>query len=135
MIATDGSPFANQSLQYAAGLYNSLPEKPVVYIVNVVSDPMGVGREGLPKEVEQSEKLLRKEALRFSEKGTDDKNIRIVVEVGDPRKKLVELLKRLDVDHLFMGGADFSSSAVDITSGGITNYMLHNLSGMVTIVK
>ncbi len=135
MIATDGSSFATQSLEYASKIYRYMPEKPVVYIVNVVSDPMGMGRQELVKEIQQAEKLLDKSARKFSEKGPDDDYVNVLVEVGEPRKKLVELFKELEVDHLFMGGADFSSTAVDIKSGGVTNFMLHHLSGVVTIVK
>ncbi|MDI6401592.1 universal stress protein [Balneolaceae bacterium ANBcel3] len=135
MIATDGSQYADLSSRYASQLYKALPVKPDVWIVNVVSDPMNVGADGLEMEISQATKLLGKVAALFGEDGMADQNVRILVEVGNPRKKLVELLNKLKVDHLFMGGADFSSNAVDISSGGITNYMLHHLNGMVTIIK
>ncbi len=135
MIATDGSQFAEQSLKYASELYKLIPEKPDVHIVNVVSDPMGVGPEGLKREIAQAEKLLEKGALKFSDEGKGDKHIHLLIEVGEPRKVLADLLKRLEIEHLFMGGADFSTGAVDVSSGGITNYMLHRLKGTVTIMK
>ncbi len=135
MIATDGSHYAELSTQYASKLFRLMPEKPDVWIVNVVSDPGGVGRDGLAREIGQAEKMLEKISKGFSDDGSQHENVQTLVEVGDPRKKLVEVLKRLDVEHLFMGGADFSTGSADLTSGGITNYMLHHLKGMATIVK
>lgn len=135
MIATDGSHYADLATRYAAGLFKLMPEKPEVWLVYVVSDPMGVGRDGLTKEIGQAGNMLEKASYLFSSKESQPENVHILVEVGDPRSKLVELLKRLKVGHLFMGGADFSSGASDIASGGITNYMLHHLKGMVTILK
>jgi nucleotide-binding universal stress UspA family protein len=135
MIATDGSRYADLSAAYAARLYTIMPEKPSVWLVNVVSDPGRVGPDGLKKEISQAENLLKKASERFPADEQRDDKVKILVEVGDPRKKLVEMLKRLEVEHLFMGGADFRSAPGDLASGGITNYMLHHLKGMVTIIK
>ncbi len=79
--------------------------------------------------------MLTDASFLFAEEGAKNKNIHILVEVGDPRKTLAGLLKKLEVEHLFMGGADFSFGTVNITTGGITNYMLHHLKGTVTIIK
>jgi len=135
MVATDGSHYAELSAKYAAQLYSLMPEKPEVWLVYVLSDPEGVGPKGLEMEIRQAKSMLTTAAARFENYGNPDADIHILVELGDTRRKLVEILKKLQIEHLFMGGADFSTIAADIASGGISNYMLHHLDGMVTIIK
>lgn len=138
LIATDGSTYATMSVQYAAKLYGQLDPKPEVMLLNVLPDPRAKGKE-LDREAEakrQQAKIVLADARDYfvREAGTAE-TVSTMVAFGEPRSVIVEVAKSREIDHLIMGGSDYQWKITDLLSGGVTNYILHHLNCVITIIK
>jgi len=133
LIATDGSKFATMSVQYAAKLYKHLDPKPQVTIMMVIPDPRKHGGGEAPND---RGKLVLREAMdQFRLEAGDTETVSTYVGIGEPREVIVETVRRGGIDHLIMGGGDYQWRITDLLSGGVTNYILHHLHCVITIIK
>lgn len=137
LIATDGSKYATMSVSYAAKLYKFLDPKPNVMILNVVPDPRAARDvSGLSsKQQDGSTQVLRDAREQFLKEAGSAETVSTMVAIGEPRQVIVEIVKSNNVDHLIMGGADYQWRITDLLSGGVSNYILHHLNCVITIIK
>lgn len=133
LIATDGSKFATLSVQYAAKLYKQLDPKPQVTLMTVIADPRK--RTGGEAPNDRSKLVLREAMEQFRLEAGDTETVTTYVAIGEPREVIVETAKRGGIDHLIMGGGDYQWKISDLLSGGVTNYILHHLNCVITIIK
>jgi len=138
LIATDGSRYANMSVEFAAKLYRFLEPKPNVMLLTVVADPRNVRRDVqklTDAQRDDSKRILREARdLFFREAGSAD-TVQTMVAIGEPRQVIVEIAKANQIDHVIMGGSDYQWKITDLLSGGVTNYILHHLNCVITVIK
>ncbi|MCH8495402.1 MAG: universal stress protein [Balneolales bacterium] len=138
LIATDGSKYATMSVQYAAQLYKFLDPKPNVMLLNVISDPRNVSKsvDNAHESTKSEGKRVLSEARAFflKEAGSAD-TVSTMVAIGEPRQVIVEIVKANEIDHLIMGGSDYQWKITDLLSGGVTNYIMHHLNCVITVIK
>jgi nucleotide-binding universal stress UspA family protein len=138
LIATDGSRYANMSVEFAAKLYRFLEPKPNVMLLTVVADPRNVRRDVqklTDTQRDDSKRILREARdLFFREAGSAD-TVQTMVAIGEPRQVIVEIAKANQIDHVIMGGSDYQWKITDLLSGGVTNYILHHLNCVITVIK
>jgi nucleotide-binding universal stress UspA family protein len=137
MLATDGSKYANLSVEYAAKLYNFMVPKPDVLIINVIPEPgksSGQSKDiAVIKEKERGKQILREAVQRFIDTSGSAETVRTMVAIGEPREVIVKIAEGNKTDHIIMGGADFRWT--DVISGGVSNYVLHHTKCVVTLIK
>lgn len=138
LIATDGSRYADMSVEYAAKLYRFLDPKPTVMLLHVVSDPRNV-RKDIQKmtdvQRDESKRVLRGARELFLQEAGSADTVQTMVAIGEPRQIIVEIAKANQIDHLIMGGSDYQWKITDLLSGGVTNYILHHLNCVITVIK
>ncbi|MFU8859926.1 MAG: universal stress protein [Cyclonatronaceae bacterium] len=137
MLATDGSKYANLSVEYAAQLYKFMDPKPDVLIINVIPEPgKSAGKEtdiAVIKEKERGKQILREAVQRFIDASGSAETVRTMVAMGESREVIVKIAEGNKTDHIIMGGADFRWT--DVISGGVSNYVLHHAKCLVTLIK
>lgn len=126
LIATNGTKYASEAVKYAAELYKNLRYEPEVYILVVAVDE--------DSETEATA-IMEMAKFLFEDQINKEVNLSTLVAVGEPGKVIVDQIKKINSDHLFIGGADFKWDVNDDKPGGISNYIIHNLTGGVTIIK
>lgn len=106
LIATDGSPYATMSVEYAARLYKHLNPKPDVILLNVIKDPRSLRREQSDLSSEERNKsrqvLVDARDIFLKEAGSDD-TVSTLAIIGEPRQVIVEIAKVKEIDHVIMG--------------------------------
>ncbi|MEX0719695.1 MAG: universal stress protein [Balneolaceae bacterium] len=126
LIATNGTKYASAAVKYAAELYKDLRFEPEVCILVVAVD----------EEAETEAKAIMEMAkYMFEDEIGKEVNLTTLVAIGEPGKVIVEQMASQKSNHLFIGGADFKWDINDKDSGGISNYIIHNLTGGVTVIK
>jgi nucleotide-binding universal stress UspA family protein len=138
LIATDGSEYATMSVQFAAKLYKFLEPKPNVMLLTVIADPRAVRNDTTKLTDEQREKskqVLREAREHFLAEAGSAETVSTMVAIGEPRQVIVEIAKSNNIDHLIMGGSDYQWKITDLLSGGVTNYILHHLNCVITVIK
>ena len=141
LIATDGSKYAEMSVDYAAGLYGAITQKqkPEVTLLHVIPDPTDSQSRNpltaLSKEKEQGKKILQQAKNKFVEAAGTADTVHTMVAIGEPRQVIVEIAKGNKTDHIIMGGSDYRWRITDLLSGGVTNYILHHLQCVITVIK
>jgi nucleotide-binding universal stress UspA family protein len=135
LLATDGSKYATQSVQYAARLYKFLDPKPSVLIMTVIPDPRNRREKDNEQSKDKSKLVLREAKAFFEAEAGDSDTVTTFVAIGEPREVIVETAKKANIDHLIMGGGDYQWKITDLLSGGVTNYILHHLNCVITIIK
>lgn len=138
LVATDGSKYATLSVQYAARLYKYMDPKPTVMLLNVIPDPRSLRKDVAdvtPAERDKSKKVLIEARSFFLKEAGSDETVSTMVAIGEPRQIIVEVAKSNNIDHLIMGGADYQWKITDLLSGGVTNYILHHLNCVITVIK
>lgn len=137
MLATDGSKYANLSVDYAAKLYKFMDPKPDVLIINVIPEPgktPGDSKDlAVIKEKERGKQILREAVQRFIDTSGKADTVRTMVAMGEAREIIVKIAEGNKTDHIIMGGADFRWT--DVISGGVSNYVLHHSKCVVTVIK
>ena len=126
LIATYGTKYAMKTLDYAAVLSTELKDTPSVTILIVAKD--------MSSEAESAD-ILHKALIRFAEKCEDKILPDIEVRIGEPTEEILTAIKELQIDHLFMGGGDFKYDINMPGGGGISNRILNEFHGTVTLVK
>lgn len=135
LLATDGSKYATQSVQYAARLYKFLDPKPSVLIMTVIPDPRNRREKDNEQSKDKSKHVLREAKAFFEAEAGEAVTVSTFVAIGEPREVIVETAKKADIDHLIMGGGDYQWKITDLLSGGVTNYIMHHLNCVITIIK
>ncbi len=126
VIATNGTKYASAAVKYAAELFRDLRTEPEVYILVVA-----INDEALT----EAKAILEMAKYSFEDIAGKEGALTPYVETGEPGKVIVEQMKKLKADHLFIGGADFKWDINDEGPGGISNYIIEHISGGVTLIK
>lgn len=126
VIATNGTKYASAAVKYAAELYRDLRFEPEVYILVVAIDDDSVN---------EAKAIMEMAKYSFEDIAGKEGPLTTLVETGEPGRVIVEQLNKLKADHLFIGGADFKWDINDDKPGGISNYIIENMSGGVTLIK
>jgi nucleotide-binding universal stress UspA family protein len=126
VIATNGTKYASAAVKYAAELFRDLRTEPEVYILVVAIDD---------DSLTEAKAILEMAKYSFEDIAGKEGPLTPYVETGEPGKVIVEQMEKLNADHLFIGGADFKWDINDEGPGGISNYIIENLSGGVTLIK
>jgi len=126
LIATNGSKYASEAVKYAGSLSSVLNEKPDVTILVVANtkadEDVALGI------VEMAKFLFEEEAKNLVEPNLE-------VRIGAPGETITNTAKELNCDHILIGGADFKWDINDETPGGVSNFIIANFDGVITVVK
>ena len=126
LIATNGSKYASEAVKHAGMLSAMLKNKPTVTILVVADD----------KESEDKAKgIVEMAKFLFEEHSGPEMDPELSVEVGEPGKTIIASAKKLQCDHILIGGADFKWDVNDSKEGGISNYIINKFNGVITVVK
>ena len=126
VIATNGTKYASEAVKYAAELYRDLRIEPEIYILVVANDDDAVN---------QAKAILEMAKFTFEDIAGKEGALTTLVETGEPGDVIIQQMKSLDGDHLFIGGADFKWDINSDDEGGISNYIIENISGGITLIK
>ncbi len=126
VIATNGTKYASEAVKYAADLFRDMHSEPEIYLLVVA-----INEEALT----EAKAILELAKYTFEEVAGKEGSLTATVEVGEPGKIIVEQMSLLDADHLFIGGADFKWDINDESPGGISNYIIQNITGGITLIK
>lgn len=126
LIATNGSRYASAAVKHAAELYKNLRFEPEVCILVVAMD----------KEAEtEATAIMEMARFMFEDVAGKEGTLTSMVATGDPGKVILEQMQESNSTHLFIGGADFKWDVNTDEAGGVSNYLIHNLSGKITLIK
>lgn len=126
VIATNGTKYASEAVKYAAELYRDLRTEPEIYILVVATDD---------DDVTQAKAILEMAKFTFEDLAGKEGALTTMVETGDPGEVIIQQMKKLNGDHLFIGGSDFKWDINEDGEGGISNYIIQNISGGITLIK
>jgi nucleotide-binding universal stress UspA family protein len=126
VIATNGTKYASAAVKYAADLFRNLRNEPEIYILVVAIND---------EAVTEAKAILEMAKYTFEDIAGKEVPLTPYVEIGEPGKIIVEQVDALNADHLFIGGADFKWDINEDGPGGISNYVVENISGGVTLLK
>ncbi|MEX0844910.1 MAG: universal stress protein [Balneolaceae bacterium] len=126
VIATNGTKYASEAVKYSAELYRDLRNEPEVYLLVVAIDEDSIN---------EAKAIMEMAKYSFEDIAGKEGPLTTLVETGEPGKVIVEQMKKLKADHLFIGGADFKWDINEEGPGGISNYIIENISGGVTLIK
>lgn len=126
VIATNGTKYASEAVKYAAELYRDLRIEPQIYMLVVATDEDAV---------DQAKAILEMAKFTFEDIAGKEGALTTLVETGEPGDVIIEQMKTLNGDHLFIGGSDFKWDINSDEEGGISNYIIENISGGITLIK
>lgn len=126
LIATNGTKYASEAVKYAGELYRDLRADPQIYILVVAVDD---------DSVDQAKAILEMAKYTFEDIAGKEGTLTTLVETGDPGEVIIEQMKVLNGDHLFIGGSDFKWDINERGEGGISNYIIEHISGGITLIK
>lgn len=126
LIATNGSKYASEAVKHAGLLSSVLNGKPQVTILVVATEKK---TEDIALGIVEMAKYL------FEEEGGKQVEPRLEVRIGEPGRMIVETAEELECDHILIGGADFKWDINDKAPGGVSNYIIANFDGVITVVK
>ncbi len=126
LIATNGTKYASIAVKHAGALSAFLKEKPIVTILVVANT----------KEDEDTALgIVEMAKYLFEEEGSNIVEPHLEVRIGKPGETIVDTAKDLECDQIFIGGADFKWDINDDSPGGVSNYIIANFDGTITVVK
>lgn len=126
LIATNGTKYASAAVEYAGRLAAELNKKPKVNILVVANTE---DTEDVALGIVEMAKFL------FEEEAQHKVNPDLVVKIGEPGFTITQTAKELECDHILIGGADFKWDINDDTPGGVSNYIIANFDGVISVVK
>lgn len=126
LIATNGTKYASAAVEYAGRLAAELNKKPKVTILVVANTE---DTEDVALGIVEMAKFL------FEEEAQHKVNPDLVVKIGEPGFTITQTAKELECDHILIGGADFKWDINDDTPGGVSNYIIANFDGVISVVK
>ena len=133
LVCHDGSEKAQSALDKCITLFAHL--EPQLILVTVVEEPLDASshvEESFEQWREQREAELRKAAERVTAQGLD---VEAILAVGDPRKMLVEAVRKKKPDILVItsrppkGGVRFGNVTVSVS-----DYLLHHIDACPVLV-
>ena len=120
-------------------MFKFLEPKPNVLIIHVIPDPYDTQSRNpltaLTKEKERGKQILREAKERFIAAAGEAETVSTMVAIGEPRQVIVEIAKGNQTDHIIMGGSDYRWKITDLLSGGVSNYILHHMQCVITVIK
>ena len=126
LIATNGTKYASIAVKHAGALSAFLIEKPIVTILVVANTS---------DDEEAALGIVEMAKFLFEEEGSKIVEPNLEVRIGKPGVTIVETAKDLECDQIFIGGADFKWDINDDSPGGVSNYIIANFDGTITVVK
>jgi|GEM_PF-495980 nucleotide-binding universal stress UspA family protein len=126
VIATNGTKYASEAVKYAAELYRDLRIEPDIYILVVAVDDEALS---------EAQAITEMAKYSFEDIAGKEGSLSTMVEIGEPGKVIVEQCRKLNAEHLFIGGADFKWDVNEDGPGGISNYIIEHISGGITLIK
>ena len=126
MIATNGTKYASDAVSYAAKLYTVYPEKPHVVLMMVVHKE---------DEREDAKSILEVSKFLFEDIAGKESNLQLLLEDGEPGTAIARAAEQGNMDHIFLGGADFQWDVTEGDSVPTSNIVLDRIKGTVTLVK
>ncbi|MTI87424.1 MAG: universal stress protein [Balneolaceae bacterium] len=126
IIATNGTKYASEAVKYAAHLYKELKANPEINILVVAIDESGS---------DGAKAILEMAKYTFEDIAGTELPLTAMLETGEPGKVIAEQMEKLKGDHLFIGGADFKWDINVDGPGGVSNYLIENVSGRITLIK
>lgn len=133
LVCHDGSEKAQSALEKCITLFD--PLKPQLILVTVVEEPLDAsshGEEAFEQWRRQKEEELRQAAETVASRGLA---VDAVLAVGDPRKMLVEAIRKKAPDLLVItsrppkGGVRFGNVTVSVS-----DYLLHHIDTCPVLV-
>ena len=139
LVTIDKSDNSSKALDYAATMYASLADKPNVVLIHVIQDITHTQSID-PKHAKNLEKdrarhLLKESFEKFKDTAGSADNVSKMLLIGNPRKLIVEIARSNGTDHIIMGGHDFKWDISKIMKGDVSNYVLHHMDCVITIIK
>jgi len=126
LIATNGTKFAGEAVQYAARLSALTIKKPKITIL-VVAETEDK-KENAFAIIEMAKLLFRE----FSDPTIQSTSL---VKVGDAGKTIVDTANELNCDQILIGGGDFAWDVTKDKKNAVSNYIISNYDGVITISK
>jgi nucleotide-binding universal stress UspA family protein len=126
LIATNGTKYASEAVKYAAELYRDLRIEPEIYLLVVAIDDDAL---------DEAQAIMELAKYSFEDIAGKEAPLTTLVETGEPGKVILNQMEKYKANHLFIGGADFKWDINEEGPGGISNYIIENLSGGVTLIK
>lgn len=126
IIATNGTKYASEAVKYAASLCKEMKSKPDVHMLVVAIEESAIS---------EAKAILEMSKYTFEDTAGIDIPLDTHLETGEPGKVIVDTVKKLKADHLFIGGADFKWDMQKEGPGGVSNFIINNLSGRITLIK
>jgi len=133
LVCHDGSAVAQSALEKSIAMFGC--DKPEVILVTVVEEPLDASSydEASFEELRAKREADLKEAADWVvKKGLD---VAVVVAIGDPRKMLVEAIKKKAPDIVVIasrppeGGVRFGNITVSVS-----DYLIHHVSNCPVLV-
>jgi nucleotide-binding universal stress UspA family protein len=88
------------------------------------------------KETEDTAKgIVEMAKFLFEDNSGPEVDPELIVKVGGAGKTIVNTAEELNCDHILIGGADFKWDVNDGKPGGVSNYIINNFNGVITVVK
>ncbi len=126
LIATNGTKYASAAVEYAGRLAAQLNKKPKVIILVVANNE---DSEDVALGIVEMAKFL------FEEEAQGKIKPRLEVKIGEPGFTIAQTAMEFSCDHILIGGADFKWDINDDSPGGVSNYIIANFDGVITVVK
>ncbi len=126
LIATNGTKFAGEAVQHAGMLSAVLKEKPDVTIL-VVAETEETKEKALA--------IVEMAKLLYKEFGGPLSNPKAMVKIGKPGEVIVETANELECDQVLIGGGDFKWNVNEVEEGAISNYIIANFHGVLTVAR
>lgn len=126
LIATNGSKYASEAVKHAAELYPELNTPPEVTILVAAADE---------DQEDNAKGIVEMANFAFEAKAKPGKSAHLLVRVGDPAETIVKVAREIKADHVFIGAADFKYDIHTEGPGGISNKIISDMHGVLTLVK
>jgi nucleotide-binding universal stress UspA family protein len=126
LIATNGSKYASEAVKHAGLLSALVTNKPEVIILVIAASK---DDEDVALGIVEMAKYL------FEEQSQNNVVPTLEVRIGTPGKTIVSTANDYHCDQILIGGADFKWDINDDSPGGVSNYIIANFDGIITVVK
>ena len=135
LVCYDGSSIAQTALEKAIAMFGR--EKPEIILITVVEEPADASSydEAAFEELRAKGEADLKEAADWVVKQGLDVNVIVAVGIGDPRKMLVEAIRKKNPDVVVItsrppkGGVRFGRVAVSVS-----DYLIHHIDDCPVLV-
>eukprot|EP01094_Clydonella_sp_ATCC50884_P003531 TRINITY_DN12708_c0_g1_i2.p1 TRINITY_DN12708_c0_g1~~TRINITY_DN12708_c0_g1_i2.p1 ORF type:complete len:164 (+),score=45.34 TRINITY_DN12708_c0_g1_i2:62-493(+) len=137
-IAFDNSELSHKAVDLCLSMCQPDDEVHIISVVQPVrtDPPFGYGIEAAQEMMAERKEQAKRDLVGVEQRvdAAAIKCWKVYIEVGDARTTLVEFVKKVDIDMLFMGSRGLSGIA-GFFMGSSSQYALHHCPCAVTIVK